>query len=351
MTSKTISYAGKTVFVGIDVHRKTFAVTVNCDGQIVTRATLVARPAVLLDFVQKRFQGADIHSVYEAGFSGFVLHRALVAGGIKNIVVNAASIEVKANDRVKTDKRDSIKLASQLSKGNLKGIRIPSEEEELRRTLHRTREQLVTARSTAMVQIRMKLLQFGWLPMDYDKVLSLKDVRGWIGRLPEELRLAIQGLVSSWEALSVEIKKLNAALRHQAKEDPSESIYRSAPGIGPIGARVLSTELGDMTQFANERRLFCFSGLTPSEKSSGENVRRGHITRQGSGRIRKILTEAAWRAIKRDYDLAATYTRISRMAGGKKAIVAIARKLLGRIRRMFRTGELYRITPWPVAAA
>lgn len=343
--AEKVTYVGKKVFIGIDVHKRSYAVSAVSEGVVVFKGTLPAEAEELLRVIKRRFEGAQVYTAYEAGFSGFVLHRELEGAGIKSIVVNAASIEVNARDRVKTDKRDSLKIATHLSQGRLKGIRIPSKEEELKRTTTRTREQLVSTRSTIMVQIRMKLLQFGKLATSYTKVLSLKDVQRWLEEkeLGEELKVAISSLVSVWENLSIEIKKLEEEIKAQAKQDPHEAIYRSVPGIGLLGARILSNELGDMKQFSNERQVFSFCGLTPSEYSSGDNIRKGHISRQGSGRMRQILIEAAWVAIRYDANLRAAYKRISQRAGGKRAITAIGRKLLGRIRSLFKTGELYRL--------
>lgn len=117
-------YTGKTVFLGMDVHKKTYAVTAICDGVVIKRDTLKANPATLIAYAQKYFVGAKIISAYEAGFCGFHLHRTLVAAGIENIIVDAASIEVAAGNRVKTDKRDSLKIATHLYEGRLKGIHI-----------------------------------------------------------------------------------------------------------------------------------------------------------------------------------------------------------------------------------
>jgi transposase len=100
------------------------------------------------------FKGAKIYTAYEAGFSGFGLHRELDSHKeIKSIVVNAASIAVAANDKVKTDLRDSKKIAEQLSVNRLRGIYIPTEKEESRRTLTRTREQVVDARATTYMDL------------------------------------------------------------------------------------------------------------------------------------------------------------------------------------------------------
>ncbi len=122
-----------------------------------------------------------------------------------------------------------------------------------------------------------------------------------------------------------------------------ESVYKSVPGIGLVGAAVLATELGDMSRFANEKGLFRYTGLTPTESSSGDSVRRGHISRQGAGRLRGLLVEAAWRAISKDIALGEIFNRIAATRGKKRAIVAIARRLIGRIRACFRTGTMYTV--------
>ena len=113
-------YTSKTVYIGIDVHKKTYAVTAICNKEVVKKDTMTADCNNLLRYITKYFKGAVIYTAYEAGFSGFHLHRFLIKNGVKNIVVHPASIEVSSRDRVKTDKRDSLKIASQLSNGVLK---------------------------------------------------------------------------------------------------------------------------------------------------------------------------------------------------------------------------------------
>lgn len=98
-----------------------------------------------------------------------------------------------------------------------------------------------------------------------------------------------------------------------------------------------------MTRFANERALFSYTGLTPSEHSSGASVRRGPMSRQGSSRVRHLLVEIAWRALPRDAVLQEIFDRIAATRGKKRAIVAIARRLTGRIRACFRQGTTYAV--------
>lgn len=94
-------YTDKTVYLGIDVHKKTYAVTAIVTGQVVKRDILKADPEVLIAYAKKYFPGASIESAYEAGFCGFYLHRVLEKAGIKNKVVDAAGIEIAIGDRVK----------------------------------------------------------------------------------------------------------------------------------------------------------------------------------------------------------------------------------------------------------
>lgn len=344
MTRKSIDYSGKKVNVGIDVHKKTYSVYCTCEGQMVKRATVVAEPERLGEFLNYHFAGADIYSAYEAGFSGFDLHRVLVGLGIKNIVVNPSSIEVAAKDRVKTDKRDCKKVAIQLEAGRLEGIFVPTVEQEGERLLTRTREQLVNERTRVGNQFKNRLYQFGLIGYEDDTKISERFIDANLsGNLPNRLRECLSVLARLWKFVNEEIRQLEKQMKEQAKHDKNDAIYRSIPGIGPTFSRILSNELGDMSQFRNERALFSHTGLTPSEFSTGGKDRKGHITRQGSSRIRSLLTEAAWTAIKEDPKLRESFNRIALRRGKKRAIVAIARKMIGRVRCCLRKRVTYEL--------
>lgn len=336
-------YTAKTVFVGMDVHKKTYSITAVCEGEVVKKATFKADPIELIKFCKKNFAGAKIVSAYEAGFCGLYLHRCLVAAGIQNLVVDAASIEVAVGNRVKTDKRDSLKIALHLSQGRLQSIHIPTVEREDKRAVSRARNVLVEHKTRTANQLKALLFQHGLIRYDDTKVVSPK----WIATIQTlemlpGLKFAVDQSISTWLYFHEEIKKVDQQLQLQAEEDSAiDKVYRSVPGIGRTSARYLANELGDTSQFSNERKAFSYAGLTPSEYSSGEHVRQGHITRRGKPIIRKILTQVAWMAIKHDFSLMEIYLRLKRKVGGKKAIIGVARRLLGRIRACFRTKTLY----------
>ena len=296
-----ITQKAEKVFIGIDVHLRSYSVACVIDSEVVKKCRMKAGSLELLKFIQTYYPEQEIHTVYEAGFSGFGLHRALEEAGYKSIVINAGSVEVASGDRVKTDKRDATKLAIQLSAKRLRAIRIPTLEEESRRQITRTRQQLVGQRTRTKIQIRSKLHYFGLLDPDERREMSFKLVSEVLSRgVSRELDLVVNALVESWKSLDQQIKKLEKELRKQASTDPCEQVYRQLPGIGPLSARILSNEVGDLSQFTSCKQLYSYTGLTPSENSSGERIRRGSISRQGNPRLRHILVEAAWTAIRQD---------------------------------------------------
>lgn len=335
-------YTKKTVYIGIDVHKKTYTVTAICNSIVVKKDTMAAYPEQLVRYIKKYFSGARVNTVYEAGFSGFHLHRCLLAQGINNIVTHPASIKVSARDRVKTDKRDSLKMAKQLSNGELNGINVPSEEREKFRILTRTRDKLVNHKKRMGNQLKSLLFTQGLIdPMDDKKIC-----KSWLKKIQqidmaEEMKYSVNLFIQIWLDLDNKIKEILKKLGEQAKKDSIDIMYRSVPGIGALSARMLSNELGDMRQFRNEKGLFSYTGLTPSEYSSGEHKHLGNISRQGKAILRMILVQIAWRSIKQDRRLLEIFERISKKAGKKRAIVAVARKIIGCIRACFITGSLW----------
>lgn len=337
-------YTGKTIFLGIDVHKKSYAVTLICDKRVIKKDRLEAKPEVLGRYCEKKFSGAKIKSAYEAGFCGFSLHRRLLRMGIESEVVHPASIEVAARERVKNDKRDSLKIATQLSEGRLRGIHVPDEVREGYREVSRLREVFVKKKIKVGNQIKSLLHRQGLYTEEHDKALSLRQVEKLKDlEVSRDIQFCLEMLCEEWIKLAKEIKTIEEKLEEQAVEDHLEKTYRSLPGVGKISARTLANELGDMSQFQNERQLFSYVGMTPREHSSGEHRWLGHISRQGKPIVRKILVQAAWKAVKVDKGLGEKFEKLSKRAGSKRAIVAIGRILIGYARSCLKENRLYEI--------
>lgn len=345
-------YIGKDVFVGIDVHKKSYAVYCVYNREKIKSWSMESNPAKLIEQLLSYFPNARLHTVYEAGFSGNALHRALNAAGIDNIVVNPGSVETASRDKVKTDKRDAKKLAEQLSDGRLKSIYIPSVEEELLRLSTRLRATIVDDRKRVTCRIKSKLFQFGYdATMLDDKAATItwiKNIRD-CDHYPTELKHVLDYLCEQWLKLTQDIKEINKKIAEQSRDNEQckikEAVYKSAPGIGDISARELSRELGTLKQFSSNKHVYSYIGLTPSESSSGERRKQGGISHCGRPRLRHLLVEIAWRSITKDAELYEKFTELSHRRGKKRAIVAIARILIGRLRTCFVNGMYYQQQP------
>lgn len=337
-------YTSHPIYLGIDVHKKTYSLTAICNDHVIRRERMDACPKQLIAYCYKYFGKAQVFSAYEAGFCGFSLHRTLINNGIHNIVVHPASIEIAARDRVKTDKRDSAKIATQLAAGRLHSIYIPSQKREAFRSISRFRSLLVKDKTRIGVQIKSLLNFKGLTNYQKEKKFSRLYIRSLLlKKFSFETGYIIKSMIKRWFEIDLQISDVEIQLKKQAIEDQHlEKIYRSAPGVGPIASRILINELDDMSQFKNEKQLFSFTGLTPQEHSSGEHVRQGHISRQGKSILRKILVQSAWVAIKKDKLVKKTFERMKVKVGAKRAIIGVARRLIGQIRACLKKKEEYR---------
>jgi transposase len=328
----------KQIYLGMDVHKKTYSVTAICDGIIVKKACMNASPVTLLNFIKNFFPHDNVKSVYEAGFSGLDLHRFLVKNGIDNIVVHAASIEVAANERCKTDKRDSQKMAIQLAAGRLTCNHIPSPQREEWRAITRLRDSFVKEKTRIACKLRSLMFYFGLVPFDQVKRTSRKLILELLSLvIGGDVGFCIKEYCQTWIYLDNSIKKIEKRLKVQAKQDIAiGEVYQNMAGIGLLSARILANELGDMLHFMSEKGLYSYTGLTPREHSSGEHIHLGNISHQGNPMLRQILVQNSWRAIRKNKHLAEVFERIAKKAGKKKAILGIARRILGHIRAEFK---------------
>jgi transposase len=327
------------------VHKETSTVTGVCHKQIVKTATGQAEPGKRAASLRRWFPGAPLASAYEAGFSAFVRPRALPTAGSSHIVVNPASLAVAANDKVKTDRRDSQRLAGDLAEGRLRGLYVPTEEEELARLLPRPRAPLVEPRAPLARQIKATLQHFGLIAPASRRLLShryLREIESW--PLPPALRARLQRVAAQWRLVTRQLIEMRRLLRDQAPAQAAlDKGYRSVPGSGEVVARTLATARGAMTRFAHERARCRYTGRTPSASASGAPVRRGAMSRPGSRRVRHLRVAPAWRALSYDAVLPTLLERMAATRGKKRAIGAMARRLIGRMRACFRPGTLYAV--------
>jgi len=345
LNSKTKLDPTQPIYMGIDVHKKKHSISLVHCNQLIRRMTIEATETALTRFL-KNYKGFKIYSVYEAGFSGFHLHYFLESLGVNNIVVAPNKLPVVSGNKVKTDKRDSLKLATFLSKELLNAINIPSKEFLNLRQALRTRNQLLKKRKRCITQVKALLIQQGisidtpgltHKSLDYINKLELSSL----------IKVSIMIHIKTYKFINEQMKdiELKAELSVEKQNKHNYDLLKSVPGVGPITAMALLYEIGDWSRFKNKKQIAAFFGLTPSEYSSGESVRQGRITGQGNPWLRSLLIEASWFLIRKDPAMRDAYDRLATQTKGKKkAIVAIARKLICRMHSMILNQQPYQLS-------
>jgi transposase len=340
---------GKPIYVGLDVHKRDWTVTVLCHGEELYHATVVPDSAALVRLLQ-RFEASEVHTVYEAGPTGYWLHDALAEAQFDSMVT-PPSLVPRVGGRVKTDRRDSRKLAAMLAGGFLRRVHVLTPEERAHRQLLRTRNQIEQHRRKTQNQIKSLLLFHGKrAPASLKERWSEVHVR-WMEQLAWEypaLRTSLAAMLTMYRNLTDQYKQLTNELEQLAQTEKYRErvgLLTQIPGIGIFTAMAILIELQNIERFRRADQLASFLGLTPSQHSSGERIRMGHITRCGNSQVRTRLVESSWTLIRYDAGAKTTYERIKHQTGsGRKAITAIARRLALRIRRVLIDKAPYRLS-------
>ncbi len=294
---KQIAVREKEVFVGIDVHKESWQVTVRTEGEEVFHGRIPGQYAALQKILG-RFRGGKIKVAYEAGPCGFGLHDQRKEDGVEVIVVPPSLMPMESGNRVKTDKRDSRKLARLLEGNLLKQVHVLTEEERMHRELLRTRQQVVGHRSDVARQIKSKLLFHGIsFEMAEKQQWTLKYVQ-WLRGLSlgsEYLKESLKVLMDLYEFLSKQLMSINRRVAELSRVDKYREkvkLLRTVPGVGLLTGMEVLVELQDVKRFRSSEEIASYLGLTPSGYSSGEKSRQGRITRSVTGGCGQLWSRA-----------------------------------------------------------
>ncbi len=291
---------GIKLFIGLDVHKESIALGTAEAGREPGRLGATMRHDVpkLLKHLARYGDPNTVHVVYEAGPTGFGLQRALARRGYRCEVIAPSLIPKRAGDRVKTDRRDCIRLAELSRAGELRAIWIPDPADEAIRDLARAREDGVQARTQARHQLKSFLLRH---EIRYPQKTSWsKTFYRWLATLRFEGVGAQAAFTEYWQAVTAadeRVARMSSALRGAItgwRFEPVVKALLALRGIDDISAIGLIAEIGDINRFEHPRQLMSYLGLVPSEHSSGERTARGSITKAGNAHARRLLTEAAW---------------------------------------------------------
>src|SRR5450755_4752636 len=334
---------GQTVIkLGIDLQQEFYVVVVQEGGGNPKPAQRFKKEAFLCWAAKlKQKSGAEIHAVHEACGFGFGLQRQLAAQGVACHVVCPQKLDER-NKGVKTDGLDAKALCLRLDRfveGNrsaLALVRVPSEEEEQARAIHRQREQLVKARKQLEAQGRSLMVNHGIEPIKSwwkERAFAALLVPEWMKELLSNSQPILLALEEKIRALTVQLQ--GAAAPNQAR------------GLGLMTSVVIDREIGNWTRFKNRRQVGSYTGLCPGEHSSGKTRLQSCVTKHANPRLRAALVELAWRLVRfqPNYKPVVKWRQIlakgalATGAARKKAIVAVARQLAVDLWRL-RTGRL-----------
>jgi transposase len=346
--SKKIDFSGKNLYIGLDVHKLSWQVTIYSQEMSLKTFNQPPSSKALHSFLITSYPNANYYSAYEAGFCGYSHHRELNKLGIYNIVVNAADVPKSNKDsHQKTDKSDSRLIAEALRGNLLKGIYVFDIDSEEFRGLFRSR--LALAKDIRRTKVRIKsFLHYRNIdiPIEYAKNPRALAYIKWLTDLEfqdTKAKVQLMQLLDRLLFLKEQRRILEQHLKDNARIRDKElfNLLRTVPGIGPITAIGIMAEIGDIGRFKNIKHFASYVGLIPRIKQSGESERIGGITYRNNNYLRPLLVEAAWQAVRADPAMLQYYQDNCLKGNAKKAIIKVARKLLSKIMFVMRNRTKY----------
>lgn len=342
-----IDFSGKHLFIGIDVHKNNWVVTVRALNLELRTFSIDPFPQVLERILLRDYPGGIYHLVYEAGCFGYASFDYFNDKGI-DIIVTPPNRVYRETGAIKTDKRDSRELAKQLDKEMLKKVIVPTQQFRELRQMLRIRDNIQKRRKQIMNEITgmLRFLNIRLETMSWGKsrVAELKGLVFTQEALSDSFALCI----SEYEFYSNKFSEINRLIKKHSQTigEYTDLINRLTEirGIGILMATTIVLFLFDRKdRFESSGQLVHYLGLTPGEHSSGEKQRKGGIV-GGNPRLRAKIIQIAWKAVRWDPVLLDKYNRVYQHSGiTQKAIVAVARKLMVRIYTIVQNNERYQV--------
>jgi len=338
---RELDFTGQSIYAGIDVHKKSWQVSIYSEELYHKTFSQPPQPEVLCHYLEKHFPKGSYHSVYEAGFCGFWIHDRLQSLGINNMVVHPADVPTTDKEKKqKTDRVDSNKLAKHLRNGDLDGIYTPKRSVLEDRNLLRLRRTIVKELTRYKNRIKSELNFFGVeAPEQFNKNQSYwsRKYIDWLVHLElqqESGTDSLKILLDQIKTLREHLLAVNRKIRALSKTEHYNkrvALLRTISGIGLTTAMIVLTEIDDIHRFRNQERLRSYVGLTPTSHSSGEKDVHGEMINRGNKFLKSAVIESAWMAARIDPVLHMEYIGYCKRMKKNKAIVRIACKLLNRI--------------------
>jgi transposase len=328
-----------TKYVGLDVSKEKIAVAIADEGRSepIYYGMISNTPEDIRKLVNKLGDPKQLRVCYEAGPTGYGIYRFLLGLGTECEVIAPSLIPQKPGERVKTDRRDALKLAKLHRAGELTPIYVPTEDDEALRDLVRAREDVKEDELRAKHRLVKFLLR--------NEITPPRDIKKWTKKYWEWLdklsfdRTSSQVVYTEYlhqlKEIQLRLKRFEEEIENQATEGvhaPMIQALQVLRGVAAITATSLVAEIGSFKRFQTPKQLMAYTGLVPSESSSGEVRKQGKITKTGNRHVRRLLIESAW---SYRYQPAVKGKLLKRQEGHPPSILGISWKAQNRLHKRY----------------
>jgi len=339
-------------YVGIDLHKKTISIcVVNQERQKIDyKRFACSAPQTIVDYFRRL---GRFHAVVEATASYEWLVRLLEPLAERIVLAHPKKLRVIAESTRKSDKIDARVLAEFLALDMIPQAYRPTPRQREHRVL--VRHRCFLQRRVTSIRTKMRRIL-----SDYNadrRDLFTAEGMAYLAKvkLSAADRFAVTQLVAEFEFQHTQLRALAAELKKFVAQAPiaeaeARELLHSIPGVGPVTTEVVLSELAEPKRFRNAKCAVAYAGMAPGQRESAGKTKELHIERTGSKLLRWVLVEAAWQVVRRTGRWRVIFERLSGRIGRKKAIVAIARRLLGVMMALLKSGQPYRHAYEPAAA-
>ena len=333
-------------FIGIDLHKKTISVcVVNQERKVLKRRTLCcAEPERIVAFFR---EWGEFRAVVEATASYewlWQLREPLAQG---RVLAHPGKLRVIAESKNTSDKLDAQVLAEFLALDMIPPAYRPTPRQRQHRTLVRQRVFVKKNLTRVRNKIRRVLSNYNADRPDLFTRAGLTYLQEAKKKVSAADQFVLDQLLEEWHYHRRQFQAVGRQLQAFARQAPLKekeirAVLRSMPSVGPTTVEVVLSEIGDIARFRSNKRVVAYAGLAPGQRESAGRKKELGITKQGSGLLRWVLVQTAWRTLRCSLRWRSVYENLKKRRGSKKAIVAVARRLLTVMAALWRTGQRYR---------
>ncbi len=316
-------------YVGLDVHKKfVYGIIKNKDGGVILKKKFNTEPQEIDNFLL-HIRKDDSLITIESCSCWQYMYDYLTDAGYKVILAHPVGVKALKKLRKHTDEHDADLLTDLLRTNMLPTSYAAPWDVRVKRQITRHRGSLVNVQNGVMNMAHAILLRHGIHNLPYEDAFCKKGIQYLYSLdLPGCDRVELDNFLEVIQLLEKKKDESENYIEKIAADDPTVRLVMTMTGMGYFTSTTFVGEMGDVRRFPSGDKLASFTGLVPKVHQSGETLKFGHITKQGSSHLRHAMIQSANVAVQHDKTLKKIYLRLMAKKGHNKAIVAVARKMV-----------------------